>query len=70
MKLQNMIFLAILSCGLLLGSATRSQAKMEITESHHQLSRIEQPLSIKIPVTLVGLGLIGAELWWFLGKRT
>ena len=31
---------------------------------------IEQPLSLKILVTLGGLGLIGAEAWWFLFSKT
>nr|WP_242045922.1 hypothetical protein [Leptolyngbya sp. FACHB-16] len=31
-----------------------------------QFRAIEQPLAVKIGVNLAGLGLIGAELWWFL----
>lgn len=35
-----------------------------------QFPKIEQPLSLKLTVALGGLGLIGAELWWFVfGKR-
>ncbi len=30
-----------------------------------QFQKIEQPLSLKLAVALGGLGLIGAELWWF-----
>lgn len=30
---------------------------------------VEQPLAAKIGVGLVGVGLIGLELWWFLGHR-
>ena len=29
---------------------------------------IEQPFEVRLGVTLVGLGLIGLELWWFLLK--
>lgn len=36
------------------------------TPQFTQFSRIEQPLSNKIAVTLGGLGLIGLEVWWFL----
>ncbi|WP_036488068.1 cupredoxin domain-containing protein [Myxosarcina sp. GI1] len=32
--------------------------------------KIEQPLSLKLVVALGGLGLIGAELWWFMFSKT
>ncbi len=70
MKYQNALCTGILSLSLLLGTASVSQAKMEMTETRNQFSRIEQPLSLKILVTLGGLGLIGAELWWFLFNKT
>jgi plastocyanin domain-containing protein len=38
-------------------------------EQIEQFQRIEQPLSNKLIVTLGGLGLIGLELWWFLGSK-
>ena len=31
--------------------------------------QIEQPLPVKVGVVLGGLTLIGAELWWFLGRK-
>jgi plastocyanin domain-containing protein len=31
--------------------------------------QIEQPLPVKVGVILGGLALIGAELWWFLGRK-
>lgn len=31
--------------------------------------RLEQPLWVKGAVTIGGLGLIGLELWWFLGSK-
>jgi len=34
-----------------------------------QFRRIEQPLSNKVALTLGGLGLISAELWWFLFSK-
>jgi plastocyanin domain-containing protein len=68
---QNKItFTLLLSLGLMVGTVQVSQAKMEMTESEHQFSRIEQPLTLKILVTLGGLGLIGAEVWWFLFSKT
>ena len=38
--------------------------------SLRQFQKIEQPLSLKLAVALGGLGLIGAELWWFMFSRT
>ncbi|MFE4107968.1 hypothetical protein [Almyronema epifaneia] len=34
-------------------------------ENPRQFEKIEQPLPLKIGVTLAGIALIGAELWWF-----
>ena len=34
-------------------------------ERNTQFQRVEQPLGLKGIVTVVGLGLIGLELWWF-----
>lgn len=55
---------------VLFGTAESSVAKIESTESSPKFSRIEQPLPLKILVTLGGLGLIGTELWWFLFSQT
>lgn len=38
--------------------------------SGEQFRQIEQPLSLKIGVTIGGLALIGLELWWFLFSKT
>ncbi len=37
-----------------------------VGEQTSQFPTIEQPLSLKLAVALGGLGLIGAELWWFI----
>lgn len=34
----------------------------------HKFQKIEQPIGLKLAVALGGLGLIGAELWWFMFK--
>ena len=39
-------------------------------EQTSQFQKIEQPLSLKLMVALGGLGLIGAELWWFMFNKT
>ena len=35
-----------------------------------QFQKIEQPLSLKLAVAIGGLGLIGAELWWFMFSKS
>ena len=39
-------------------------------EQTSQFQKIEQPLSLKLAIALGGLGLIGAELWWFMFSKT
>lgn len=34
-----------------------------------EFAKIEQPLALKLAVTLGGVGLIGLELWWFLYSK-
>ena len=49
-----------------------SQENMEVEmpaltgEQNSQFQKIEQPLSLKLAVALGGLGLISAQLWWFM----
>ena len=43
---------------------------MEVTGQEFQFRRIEQPIELKIAVTLGGLILIGLEVWWFLLSQT
>lgn len=40
------------------------------SSSTTQFRRIEQPILLKVAVTISGLGLIGLELWWFLLSKT
>ena len=48
------------------------EVEMPVSEGEQtsQFQKIEQPLSLKIVVALGGLGLIGAELWWFMFSKT
>lgn len=48
-------------------SVGRSQ--MQHSPTNRSFKPIEQPLPIKVGVVLGGLTLIGAELWWFLGRK-
>lgn len=61
---------SIISLGLLLGMTFGVQAAELPAMSGHQFRRIEQPLSLKIGVTIGGLALISLELWWFVFSKT
>jgi plastocyanin domain-containing protein len=52
--------------GLLLGSVSGVIAAETKPQAAKQFQPITQPIENRIVVTLGGLGLIGAELWWFL----
>ncbi|WP_264325278.1 cupredoxin domain-containing protein [Romeriopsis navalis] len=56
-----------MSAILLLTSSVHAREDNSIN-SQQALRSIEQPLSRKVIITLAGIGLIGTELWWFLGK--
>ena len=43
---------------------------METTGQESQFRHIEQPIELKLAVTLGGLVLIGLEVWWFLLSQT
>ncbi len=60
---------ALVSLSFLFG-ATSSLASTQMPEQTTQFRPIEQPMSSKIGVTLGGLALIGAELWWFVFSKT
>jgi plastocyanin domain-containing protein len=44
-------------------------AAMGHGESTSSFQTLDQPLSLKIMVTVGGLALIALELWWFLGNH-
>ncbi len=69
MKTKSKLCIALISLGLLAAIPAGATAA-EMPASHtNQFRRIEQPLGLKVGVTLGGLALIGAELWWFLYKK-
>lgn len=70
MNKQKAFVILLLSLGLIFATVEVSNAKMKSSQSSNQFSHIEQPLSLKLLVTLGGLGLIGAEIWWFLFSKT
>ncbi|YAI82509.1 MAG: hypothetical protein ACQJCO_02665 [cyanobacterium endosymbiont of Rhopalodia sterrenbergii] len=69
MNKMKVAFSAIISLSLILGDISISYAKIEPRKTNSQFSCIEQPLPLKILVTLGGVGLIGMEVWWFLFSR-
>jgi plastocyanin domain-containing protein len=68
--MQRQIFLTLLTLlGLLLSITFPAAAQMHDSISTHQFAQINQPIALKLGVTLGGLTLIGLELWWFLISR-
>lgn len=74
---KSKIWGSLAGLGLLLGTASgvalaQMPAEMpaESSEQTSQFRRIEQPLGLKVGVTLGGLALIGLELWWFLLSKS
>ncbi|WP_045055248.1 cupredoxin domain-containing protein [Aliterella atlantica] len=67
-RCQRYIVGTVISLGFLLGFTGVASAQMP--EQTNEFRRIEQPIGLKTAVTLGGLGLIGAELWWFLFSKT
>lgn len=62
-------FLVLISSSLMLGNISISYHEIEPRETNSKFSCIEKPLELKFLVTLGGLGLIGAEVWWFLFSK-
>ena len=66
MKLAAISIGAILSLAQVGGVAPM---QMQPSASDRSFRQIEQPLPVKVGVILGGLTLVGAELWWFLGRK-
>lgn len=71
MQIKQKFWSSIIGLGLIF-SITPKLTAMEMPVSQtNQFHKIEQPLPLKIIITLGGLGLIGLELWWFIfSKKT
>ena len=74
---RNKIYGSLVVLGFLFltpnaGLAQKMEVEMPVSagEQTSQFQKIEQPLSLKLAVALGGLGLIGAELWWFMFSKT
>ena len=76
---KNRIISSLAGLGFLLALTTNStlaqnnrEVKMPAStgEQTSQFQKIEQPVGLKLAVAVGGLGLIGAELWWFMFGKT
>ncbi len=69
---KSKIWGSLAGLGLLLSVATGVHAATPAQGSvqTNQFRRIEQPLGVKVGVTVGGIALIGLELWWFLLSKT
>ena len=72
---KTKIYASLAGLGLFLAltpNMALAQKEMEVempasaVEQTSQFQKIEQPIGLKLAVALGGLGLIGAELWWFM----
>jgi plastocyanin domain-containing protein len=50
-------------------SISAAEMREEHSQRQPQFQRIEQPLALKIGLTVGGLALISAQLWWFLFSK-
>jgi plastocyanin domain-containing protein len=75
MLLQKITIASIASLGLAFGIANSILAQIHDrphlaeTSPTSEFKQIAQPLWAKGAVTAAGVGLIGLELWWFLGSK-
>jgi plastocyanin domain-containing protein len=71
--MQKTKFINLIVSFSLVGAIASSVSAAEMTEDHSkrspQFQRIEQPLALKIGLTVGGLALISAQLWWFLFSK-
>ena len=65
-SLAGLGFLLALTPNIVLPQEMEVEMPASAGEQTSQFQKIEQPLSLKLAVALGGLGLIGAELWWFM----
>ena len=69
---QRQIIGSVGSLGIMLAIASGVRANQTSTyhaNSTAEFRKIEQPLGLKVGVTIGGLTLIGLELWWFLFSK-
>ncbi|MFW6357671.1 MAG: hypothetical protein ACOC0N_00430 [Chroococcales cyanobacterium] len=65
---QTLLFLS-LTTGVAVAELPEMEMPMSSVEEAPEFQKIEQPVGVKVAVTLIGLGLIGLELWWFIYSK-
>ncbi len=55
--------------GTIISIFPMGESEMPHSPRNRSFQPIEQPLPMKVGVGLGGLTLVGAELWWFLGRK-
>ncbi|KZL49002.1 MULTISPECIES: hypothetical protein [Cyanophyceae] len=66
---KNILWASLTALGLSVGTASASIPTAS-SEETSQFQAIEQPLGLKVGVTMGGIALIGLELWWFLFSKS
>ncbi len=61
--------LAAILVGTIISIFPMDESDLPHSPTDKSFRKIEQPFPIKIGVVLGGLSLVGAELWWFLGRK-
>lgn len=62
--------LLALTLNLTLAQEMKAEMSPGVGGQTSQFPKVEQPIGLKLAVVLGGLGLIGAELWWFIFSKT
>lgn len=62
MRPKRYLLSSLFTLSLIATTATDASAKVGSFQT------IEQPLALKLGITVIGVGLIALELWWFLAK--
>ncbi len=61
--------LAAILIGTIISILPMGASNMPHSSTDKSFRKIEQPLPIRIGVVLGGITLVGAEFWWFLGRK-
>lgn len=69
-SLAGLGFLLLLTSGVAVAQMPPMEMPLSESEETARFRRIEQPLGLKVGVTVGGIALIGLELWWFLWSKT
>lgn len=65
--ISSLLSFSLLSSGKIASSTPSTTSEIE---RNTPFQKVEQPLAVKGIITVVGLGLVGLELWWFKGSKS